>query len=144
VANVPYSPPANSRSSPLPTRCAGPICTAHRRAWRQYPPAACAQRRGDIKQSHYGVGPNSVHAHCCRCAGLKVEHLVRPGRMHAGTSATEGTTALALSAIRKSRQLFLDQSREKTCSNRQSLVVEIVMRVVHRAAAADAGNADID
>src|SRR5262249_1344656 len=48
------------------------------------------------------------------------------------------------SGNRKSRQLFLDQSREETGSNRQCSVVEIVMMVVDRAAANGAGNADID
>jgi hypothetical protein len=45
---------------------------------------------------------------------------------------------------RKSRQLFLDQSREETRSNRQCLVVEIVMRVVDRTAAYATGIANID
>jgi hypothetical protein len=49
-----------------------------------------------------------------------------------------------LSAAGKSRQLFLDQSREEICSNRQCSVVEIVMRVVDRTAADGAGVANID
>jgi hypothetical protein len=43
---------------------------------------------------------------------------------------------------RKSRQLFLDQSRKETCSNRQCSVVEIVMRVVN-ADATGVANSDI-
>jgi hypothetical protein len=39
---------------------------------------------------------------------------------------------------------FLDQPREETCSKRQCSVVEIVMRVVHGAAADSAGIANID
>jgi hypothetical protein len=49
-----------------------------------------------------------------------------------------------MSGTRKSRQLFLHQSREETRSNRQCSVVEIVIRVVHGAAADRASNADID
>src|SRR5215469_8138739 len=49
-----------------------------------------------------------------------------------------------MSCIGKSWQLFLDQSREETCSNRQCSVVEIVMRVVHGAAAHGAGITNVD
>ena len=41
-------------------------------------------------------------------------------------------------------QLLLDEPREETRSNRQCSVVEIVIRVVHGAAADRAGNANID
>jgi hypothetical protein len=42
---------------------------------------------------------------------------------------------VSFSGYRQSRQLLLDQSREETCSKRQCSVVEIVVRVVHGAAA---------
>src|SRR5262245_17830261 len=47
-------------------------------------------------------------------------------------------------SVGKPRQLLLDHSREQTRSNRQCSVVEIVMRVVHGAAADRARNANID
>ena len=50
---------------------------------------------------------------------------------------------MEIQASREPWQLFLDQPREETRSNRQCSVVEIVMRVVHRAAANPTGIADI-
>jgi hypothetical protein len=49
-----------------------------------------------------------------------------------------------MSCIGKSCQLFLDESREETRSNRQCSVVEIVMGVVDGAAADATGIANID
>jgi hypothetical protein len=47
-------------------------------------------------------------------------------------------------STRNPQQLFLDQSREETCSNRQCSVVEIVVRVVDGAAADTTGVANIE
>jgi hypothetical protein len=50
-----------------------------------------------------------------------------------------------MSQVAKSRgNHLLDQSREKTCSNRQRSVVEIVMRIMDGAAADGAGIANVD
>jgi hypothetical protein len=55
-----------------------------------------------------------------------------------------GSRLSSVLGSRKPWQLFLDQSREETCSNRQCSVVEIVMRVVDGAAADATGIANID